>query len=223
MLGRWGTRNEHPGGGRGGCGCVPAYTDRPRGCGAAMGVAGCIWERRVGLGVREEAGRLGRVGSVSCGLCWGVAARREWPLWWPARGPCLGRVAARRGRVGRVDGVGHVGGTLRRGWGHAERAGRAGRGHGGAGYVQEGRACRTASGMHGAYRTGLGDVEPGRGACQKGGACPGGARKVMGRGLGAGRVVGVWDVLGGLGVRVGWVVGPSERGGAYPGRAEPVR
>ena len=29
--------------------------------------------------------------------------------------------------------------------------------------------------------------------------------------------------LGGLGVRVGWVAGPSERGGVYPGRAEPVR
>ena len=36
-----------------------------------------------------------------------------------------------------------------------------------------------------------GDVEPGRGACRKGGACPGGAGKVIGRGLGAGRIVGV--------------------------------
>ena len=63
------------------------------------------------------------------------------------------------------------------------------------------------SGMHGAHRTGPGDVELGRGACRKGGACPGGARKVMGRGLGAGHVVGVWDMLGGLGARVGWVEG----------------
>ena len=66
-------------------------------------------------------------------------------------------------------------------------------------------------------------MELGRGACQKGGACPGGAGKVMGCGLGAGHVVGVWDVLGGLGTRVGWVAGLSKRGGAYPGRAEPVR
>ena len=58
-------------------------------------------------------------------------------------------------------------------------------------------------GMHGAHRTGPGDVEPGRGGCQKGGVCPGGAGKVMGCGLGAGRVVGMWDVLGGLGARVG--------------------
>ena len=50
-----------------------------------------------------------------------------------------------------------------------------------------------------------------------------GSGKVMGRGLGAGCIVGVWDVLGGLGAHVGWVAGPSERGGAYPGRAEPVR
>ena len=112
VLGRWGTWDVHPGGGRGGRGCVPAYMGRPRGHGAVMGVAGRIWERRVSLGVREEAGRLGRVGSASCGPCWGAVARREWPSWWPARGPCPGRVAACQGCVGRVDGAGHVLGGL---------------------------------------------------------------------------------------------------------------
>ena len=71
---------------------------------------------------------------------------------------------------------------------------------GGPGTSVEGWA---GSGVHGAHCTGLGDVEPGQGACRKGGACPGGAGKVMGHGLGAGRVVGMWDVLGGLGTRVG--------------------
>ena len=71
------------------------------------------------------------------------------------------------------------------------------------------------SGMHGAHRTGPGDVELGRGACRKGGACPGGARKVMGHGLGAGRVVGMWDVSGGLGARVGWVDGVWDVFGAW--------
>ena len=79
------------------------------------------------------------------------------------------------------------------------------------------------SGLHGAHCMGPGDVEPGLGACQKGRACPGGAGKVIGCSLGAGRIVGVWDVLGGLGARVGWVECPSKRGGAYPGRAEPVQ
>ena len=32
----------------------------------------------------------------------------------------------------------------------------------------------------------------------------------MGRGLSAGHVISVWDVLGGLGARVGWVEGVSE-------------
>ena len=78
------------------------------------------------------------------------------------------------------------------------------------------------SGMHGAHCMGLGDVEPGQGACRKGGACPGGAGKVMGCGLGAGHIIGMWDVLGGLSAHVGWVEGLSKRDGAYPGRAEPV-
>ena len=110
------------------------YGSSSRSCGAVMGVLGCIWGRQVGLGVREEAGWLGRVGSASCGPCWGAAAHREWPSWWPARGPCPGRAVARRGRVGHVDGA-------------------------------------------------------------------------MGCGLGAWRVVSVWDVSGGLGARVGWVDG----------------
>ena len=86
VLGHQGTQDVRPGGGRGGRGCVLAYTGRPQGRGAVMGVAGRIWECRVGLGVREEAGQLGWVRSASCGPCWGAAARREWPLWWPARG-----------------------------------------------------------------------------------------------------------------------------------------
>ena len=53
------------------------------------------------------------------------------------------------------------------------------KGSGGAGYVR----CGGTS----------------RGEGREGGACPGGAGKVIGRGLGAGCVVGVWDVLGGLG------------------------
>ena len=73
---------------------------------------------------------------------------------------------ARGGRVGLVEGLG----TSVEGW--------------------------AGSGMHGAHHTGLGDVELGQGACQKGGVCPGGAGKVMGRGLGAWCVVGMWDVLG---------------------------
>ena len=87
--------------------------------------------------------------------------------------------------------------------GAGARGGRAGL-VGGPGTSVEGWA---GSGMHGVHRTGLGDVEPGRGACQKGGACPGGAGKVMGRGLGAGRVVGMCNVSEGLGARVGWVDG----------------
>ena len=84
-------------------------------------------------------------------------------------------------------------------------------------------------GMHGAHQMGPGDMELGRGhfqegwgACRKGRACPGGARRAMGHGLGAGHVVGVWDVWGGLGARVGWVEGPSKWGGVYPDRAGPV-
>ena len=38
---------------------------------------------------------------------------------------------------------------------------------------------------------GRGHVPERRGACCKGGACPGGAGKVIGHGLGAGRIVGV--------------------------------
>ena len=79
------------------------------------------------------------------------------------------------------------------------------------------------SGMHGVHRTGLGDMELGQGACRKGGACPRRAGKVMGRSLGAVRIVGMWDMLEGLGMRVGWVKGLSKRGGAYPGRAEPLQ
>ena len=138
-------------------------------------------------------------------------------------GACL----SRSGRVGgsqyasvRVEGGRSVSGRGWRTWrtrGTCWGAGACGR------YIQEGGACRTASGMHGAHRMGPGDMEPGRGACRKGGACPRGAEKVIGRGLGAGHVVGVWDVLGGLSAHVGWVEGPSKRGGVYPGRAEPVR
>ena len=37
----------------------------------------------------------------------------------------------------------------------------------------------------------------------------------MGRGLGAGRVIGMWDVSGGLGVCVGWVDGVWDVSGAW--------
>ena len=50
-----------------------------------------------------------------------------------------------------------------------------------------------------------------------------GAGRAMRRGLGAGCVIGVWDMLGGLGACVGWVSGPSKRGAVYPDRAGPVR
>ena len=83
--------------------------------------------------------------------------------------------------------------------GAGARGGRAGL-VGGPGMSVEGWA---GSGMHGAHHTGPGDMELGQGACRKGRACPGGAGKVMGRGLGAGRVIGMWDVLGGLGACVG--------------------
>ena len=39
------------------------------------------------------------------------------------------------------------------------------------------------SGMHGARRTGPGDVDPGRGACRQGEACPKGAGRAMGHSL----------------------------------------
>ena len=54
------------------------------------------------------------------------------------------------------------------------------------------------------------------GHAERGGACPGGAGKAVGHGLGAGRIVSMWDVLGGLGMHVRWVEGPSKRGWVYP-------
>ena len=49
-----------------------------------------------------------------------------------------------------------------------------------------------------------------------------GARRAMGHGLGAGRIIGMWSMLGGLSARVGWVKGPSKRGRAYLDRVGPV-
>ena len=77
-----------------------------------------------------------------------------------ARGCMLGRNGARRGTGVHQMGRGvclDVGGTLRQGWGHAERAGRAHRGCGGMGYVQEGRGASGHVGVcvwPAGYRTG---------------------------------------------------------------------
>ena len=50
-----------------------------------------------------------------------------------------------------------------------------------------------------------------------------GAGRAMGHGLGAGCIVGMWNVLGGLGARVGWVEGMSKRDGTHPDRVGLVR
>ena len=78
------------------------------------------------------------------------------------------------------------------GWGKWDRVGvRRQRGLGRPGGLAGEGAVSGARRGAGRVQRRPGDVEPGRGACRKGGACPGGAGKVIGRGLGAGRVVGV--------------------------------
>ena len=146
-------------------------------------------------------------------------------------GPWLRLWRVEPGRRRPVKGVQDASGDVGLAWGHvfmgrahAERAGRARRGWGMClgcrRHIEKGLGMLEGPGR---VQRRPGDVEPGRGACRKGRACPRGAGKVIGHSLGAGRIVGVWDVLGGLSTRVGWVKGTSKRGGAYPGRAEPVR